>query len=117
MRWFVVSVCVVFLWLAAPGGSWAYVPPQPWRALADCESGDGDGRPPYRASWRFDGYFDGGYQFLPSTWRSAIRLVPGPQPGLAHRASARVQTRVAMRWRSATSWHQWPSCAARLGLI
>jgi hypothetical protein len=98
-------------------GKAVWAPPWPWNALADCESGDGTGTPPYRVTWRYDGYHDGGYQFLPSTWRAAIRLVPGWQPSYAYRASPQVQTRVAKRWLRATSWEQWPTCARRIGLI
>lgn len=92
--------------------------PQPWLALADCESGDGDGRPPYRPNWRVDGYFDGGLQFLPSTWAAATRLYRNGSRRyrFAYEAPPIVQVRVAQRWLRATSWEQWPACSRKLGL-
>lgn len=105
---------IIVLWASCTAH--AYRAPWPWVAIADCESGDGDGQPPYTAAWHYDGYFDGGLQFLPSTWRDAIRLVPGVQPGLAWQASPRVQVRVAQRWLRATSWEQWPVCSRRVGV-
>lgn len=92
--------------------------PQPWLALADCESGDGDGRPPYRPNWHINGYFDGGLQFLPSTWAMATRLYGNGSRryGFAYEAPPIVQVRVAKRWLRATSWAQWPACSLKLGL-
>lgn len=93
-----------------------------WIRMADCESGDGDGRWPYRATWDYNGRsgFDGGLQFLPSTWRMAKRLpeVRGfaYRYGYAYHAPAWVQIRVADNWRRYTSWAQWPACSRRLGL-
>ncbi len=89
----------------------------PWLQLVDCESGDGDGKPPYRASWHVNGYFDGGLQYLPSTWRQARRLVPAARHiGFAYQASPRVQVEVSKRWLRVTSWLQWPRCSRMLGL-
>ena len=93
--------------------------PWPWVAVADCETGDGDGRPPYRATWDYNGSsgFDGGLQFLPSTWVAARRLVPGASRyAYAYEAPARVQVAVAARWLLETSWLQWPACSAKIGL-
>lgn len=91
-----------------------------WTRMADCESGDGDGLPPYRASWHFDGYHDGGLQFLPSTWNMAKRLREvrafAARYAYAHHAPAWVQIAVADNWRRHTSWAQWPTCSRRLGL-
>lgn len=91
-----------------------------WIRMADCESGDGDGRPPYRASWHYRGLHHGGLQFLPSTWDAAKRLrqVRGVAAGyrFAYHAPAWVQIAVADNWRRHTSWAQWPVCSRKLGL-
>jgi hypothetical protein len=39
-----------------------------WLAIADCESGDGTGTPPYTPNWYIDSTYDGGIQFDPETW-------------------------------------------------
>lgn len=91
-----------------------------WIRVADCESGDGDGKPPYRASWSYNGSFDGGLQFLPSTWRLAVRLPAVRAVALryafAYQAPAWVQIRVAQAWLAVTSWAQWPVCSRKLRL-
>jgi hypothetical protein len=93
-----------------------------WIRMADCETGDGDGRYPYRAVWSYNGRsgFDGGLQFSPSTWNDAKRLreVRGFARGYgyAYQAPASVQIRVADNWRRHTSWRQWPACSRKLGL-
>ena len=91
-----------------------------WIRMADCESGDGDGQAPYTASWAHNGYFDGGLQFLPSTWNTAKRLREvrwfAARYGYAYQAPAWVQIRVADNWRRHTSWAQWPDCSRKLGL-
>ena len=91
-----------------------------WIRMADCESGDGDGLPPYRATWTFNGLHDGGLQFVPSTWRAAKRLSEvrsfAYRYGYAYSAPAWVQIAVADNWRRHTSWAQWPTCSRKLGL-
>lgn len=91
-----------------------------WIRMADCESGDGDGKPPYRASWHYNGLHDGGLQFVPSTWNAAKRLSEvrriAAHYGYAYHAPAWVQIRVADNWRRHTSWAQWPTCSRKLGL-
>lgn len=91
-----------------------------WIRMADCESGDGDGLPPYRATWTFNGLHDGGLQFVPSTWNAAKRLGEvrrfAARYGYAYHAPAWVQIRVADNWRRHTSWAQWPTCSRKLGL-
>lgn len=91
-----------------------------WIRMADCESGDGDGLPPYRASWAFNGLHDGGLQFVPSTWRAAKRLSEvrsfAYRYAYAYQAPAWVQIAVADNWRRHTSWAQWPTCSRKLGL-
>lgn len=84
------------------------IPAFPWLALASCESGQ---------RWNYNGAsgFDGGFQFLPSTWVMA----GGPARGYAYawQAPAYVQYLVARSWQARTSWAQWPVCAAKLGLL
>jgi len=93
-----------------------------WTRVADCETGDGDGRPPYRAVWSYNGRsgFDGGLQFHPDTWRraKALRSVRGVayRYSFAYLAPAWVQIRVADAWLAVTSWKQWPACSRKLGL-
>ena len=91
-----------------------------WIRLADCESGDGDGRPPYRADWKHNGYFDGGLQFLPSTWDAARRKREvyrlAWRYAYAYQAPAWVQIAVARNWLRYTSWLQWPVCSRRIGV-
>jgi hypothetical protein len=81
----------------------------PWDALAECESG---------SRWGYNGPsgFDGGLQFHPGTWTTARGLV-GVRYAYAWQAPAWVQVRVAKAWLARTSWHQWPACARKLGLL
>lgn len=84
--------------------------PWPWDALAECESG---GR------WDYNGSsgFDGGLQFLPSTWVTASQLIGvNSRYQFAWQAPAIVQVRVAQAWLAVTSWAQWPACSRELGL-
>lgn len=93
--------------------------PWPWIAIADCESGDGDGRPPYRPNWRYNvGLYDGGLNFHPQTWSSATRLYGhgSRRYRFAWQAPALVQVKVAQRWLRATSWEQWPACSRKVGV-
>lgn len=91
-----------------------------WIRMADCESGDGDGKPPYLATWTYNGLHDGGLQFVPSTWNAAKRLSEvrrfAARYGYAYHAPAWVQIAVADNWRRHTSWAQWPTCSRKLGL-
>lgn len=86
------------------------VPEWPWGALAGCESG---------RTWDYNGSsgFDGGLQFLPSTWTTAAGNLglAGAYP-FAYLAPAAIQVRVAADWLSRTSWLQWPKCSRDLGL-
>jgi hypothetical protein len=76
-----------------------------WDAVAACESG---GR------WDLNvGRFDGGIQFLPSTWRAAGGLKYAP---FAYAATREEQIDIADKWLARTSWRQWPACSKRLGL-
>jgi hypothetical protein len=85
------------------------IPAWPWLALASCESGQ---------TWNYNGPsgFDGGFQFLPSTWNMAKRLVRGASVyAYAYQAPAYVQYLVAKAWLAVTSWLQWPVCSAKIG--
>ncbi len=70
-----------------------------WDRVASCESGQ---------RWNYDGPsgFDGGLQFLPSTWRSAGGLRYAPY---AHQATRVQQITVASR----LSLSAWPVCGRR----
>lgn len=86
------------------------VPAWPWGALASCESG---GR------WAYNGSsgFDGGLQFLPSTWNMAKGYAGAGGYAYAWQAPPSVQVAVARAWLARTSWAQWPACARKLGLL
>jgi Transglycosylase-like domain len=77
-----------------------------WQALAECESG-GD--------WGYNGSsgFDGGLQFLPSTWSSHA---PPGYPAYAWQASPAQQIAVAELVLESSGWGAWPACSAMLGL-
>lgn len=86
-------------------------PPEPreddsvWYRLARCESG---GR------WSYNGAYDGGLQFHPTTWN---RWKPSGYPDFAYQASATQQIQVGKRLHAARGWSPWPSCARKLGLL
>jgi Transglycosylase-like domain len=82
------------------------IPEWPWLALAECESG---GR------WAYNGPsgFDGGLQFLPSTWVAAGGRARGYP--YAWQAPPWVQVDVARSWLAKTSWDQWPVCSRVIG--
>ena len=109
--------------------------PWPWIAIADCESGDGPraAGPPYHPKWDYHGpTYDGGLNFLYSTWDRAwelrrrdldrkhgrkFRVTQIGSASLdAWRHSAIVQVRVAIDWLSRTSWSQWPVCSRAVGV-
>lgn len=77
-----------------------------WDRIAACESG---------GNWHArGGMFEGGLQFLPSTWAAA-----GGHRYARHAydATREQQIRVARAWLARTSWDsQWPACSRRLGL-
>lgn len=78
-----------------------------WEAIRRCECPQG---------WHCNtgnGYY-GGLQFSAATWRQAggARYAP-----FAHQATREQQIAIADAWQRKTSWHQWPTCARRLGLI
>jgi transglycosylase-like protein len=97
-------------WLRTARSAESRCVPWPWDALAECESG---------GNWAYNGPsgFDGGLQFLPSTWNTAKGMVRGASVySYAWQAPAHVQVRVAQAWLSVTSWAQWPACSSALGL-
>lgn len=124
MRLLVFVFLAVALLLVVRAESATYRAPWPWIAIADCETGADStpGRAPYRARWSYDGRsgFDGGLQFLPSTWRSArsasdVRRLAAPYR-YAWQAPASVQVAVARSWLRRTSWRQWPRCSRIVGV-
>ncbi len=76
-----------------------------WDRLAFCESG---GR------WDYNGGsgFDGGLQFLPSTWN-------GLNTGYSYawQAPREVQIEAGIRLQARSGWKQWPVCGRQLGLF
>lgn len=76
-----------------------------WDSLAQCESG---------SRWDYNGGsgFDGGIQFLPSTWNAM-------KTGYAYawQAPRDVQIDAGMRLQARSGWGQWPACARKLGLL
>lgn len=81
--------------------------PEVWDAIAACESDH---------TWDYDGPsgFDGGLQFLPSTW---VEFSPDHFPPYAHQATPSEQVAVAERVLDVQGWQAWPACARKLGLI
>jgi hypothetical protein len=69
-----------------------------WEAVAMCES---SGR------WHIDAYFDGGLQFLPSTW---IGFGGGEFARYAHQASKKQQIAIAERVLAIQGPQAWPNC-------
>ena len=77
-----------------------------WDRLAQCESGQ---------DWDYNGSsgYDGGLQFLPSTWRA----YGGREfAEYAWQASRAEQIIVAERVRADVGWGAWPTCSRKLGL-
>lgn len=77
-----------------------------WDRLAQCESGQ---------NWSYNGSsgYDGGLQFLPSTWRA---YGGGEYASYAWQASRAEQIDIAERVRDDVGWGAWPTCSRRLGL-
>lgn len=95
--------------------SLAFVAPWPWIAVADCETGDSDGRPPYRVRWDYNGPsgFDASVQFHPGTWRR--HKLPA-YPAYAYQATPFQQLVVAEITLSREGWKAWPACSRKVGL-
>lgn len=81
-----------------------------WYALANCESGLNN-----EPRWDYNGPsgFDGGLQFLPSTWTS---FKPGHYPDYAYQATPSQQIAVGKAVARAQGAGAWPSCTAELGI-
>ena len=77
-----------------------------WDRLAQCESGQ---------RWSYNGGsgYDGGLQFLPSTWRA---YGGGRYAPYAWQASRAQQIDIAERVLADVGWRAWPTCSRRLGL-
>lgn len=78
-----------------------------WQALAQCESG---------GNWSINtgnGY-EGGLQFLNSTW---LAMGGGAYAQHAYDATPAQQIAVAQRLQAQAGWGQWPACARKLGLL
>jgi resuscitation-promoting factor RpfA len=105
IRFVIVASCI---FLAIPAAASAGPAPSRvnWDAIARCES---SGR------WHYNGPsgYDGGLQFLPSTWRSVVRASGFRFPRYAYQATRSQQITAAqyligpMR---ANPWRQWPYC-------
>lgn len=75
-----------------------------WDCIAKYESG---------GNWAStDGMYEGGLQFLPSTWAAAGGTRYAPH---AYQASKAQQVAVAESWLAKTSWNQWPQTSRRCG--
>ncbi len=104
--------------------------PEPWTALADCESGswDADGQPiPGTARWDYgspggfvhDGFerYEGGLNFDPDTWTwGAGALGHADAYPHAYQAPPHVQVEVGEWVRERQGWGAWPVCSRKVGL-
>jgi hypothetical protein len=77
-----------------------------WDQLAECESGQ---------RWSYNGGsgYDGGLQFLPSTWRA---YGGREYAEFAWQASREQQIDIAERVLADVGWRAWPACSRKLGL-
>lgn len=91
-------------------------PSERWLALADCESGDGDGRAPYSMTDDYRGLHHGALQWHPDTWTRARRMSGLPVAASAADAPFVDEVAVAKVWLRATSPRQWPVCGPKVGL-
>lgn len=82
-----------------------------WTVLADCETGDGEVGAPYYVTWDSNGDFEGGFQFLNSTWRS-LKASAGYEH--AYQAPPEIQLQAAEELQIRGGWGQWPSCTERM---
>lgn len=88
------------------------IPSWPWMALADCESGDGTGTPPYRPLWTYDYDFHGGFNFLVSTW---LAMGGGRFASKPEYATPYQQYLIAKRTVAVSGWSQFPVCSRKIG--
>lgn len=82
-----------------------------WTVLADCETGDGQVGLPFYVTWNSKDYYEGGFQFLNSTWKS-LKSSQGYEH--AYEAPPEVQLQAAQELQVRGDWGQWPSCTARM---
>jgi hypothetical protein len=77
-----------------------------WDRLAQCESS---------GNWHYNGGsgFDGGLQFLPSTWTA---YGGGKYAKYAYQATREEQIAIAKKVLAAAGWKSWPACSSKLGL-
>lgn len=77
-----------------------------WDRLANCESS---------GNWHYNGGsgFDGGLQFLPSTWTA---YGGGKYARYAYQATREEQIAIAKKVLAAAGWQSWPACSSKLGL-
>ncbi len=81
-----------------------------WDRLGSCESGYGG---PANWSLNTGNGFEGGLQFLNSTW---IANGGGRYAAHAYDATREQQIEIAERVLAKSGWGQWPDCSAKLGL-
>lgn len=76
-----------------------------WDRIASCESG---------GNWSSTGgSYEGGVQFLHSTWVAAGGRRYAEH---AYQATREQQIAIASSWLAKTSWSQWPACSRRVGV-
>jgi hypothetical protein len=78
-----------------------------WNRVASCESGN---------RWTYNGSsgFDGGLQFMPSTWTSTVRDYPHLRKyEYAYQAPAWAQRAAAEALRRRAGTRPWPVCGSR----
>lgn len=113
------------------GSQPAYVVPEPWATLADCESGDwiDGGRAFVAGSARWDWaapgttlppwgtrIHHGGLQFHPATWDWVAPDVLEDPPAHAYDATPAEQVAVAIETQRRQGWEAWPVCSRKVGL-
>lgn len=88
-----------------PSSSAPSVPKGVWDRLAQCESS---------GNWsETSGQFEGGLQFLNSTW---LAQGGGKYARHAYDATREEQIAIAKKLQAAAGWGQWPACSSKLGL-
>lgn len=84
-----------------------------WKVLRDCETGDNIIGAPFYVEWTYSGpgFYDGAYQFDPTTWSS---LSSSSGYDFAWQAPPSVQTAAAVELQGMYGWGQWPACTAKM---
>ena len=106
-------------------------PPEPWRSLAECESGDwiDSGAAFVEGSARWDwakpgteippwgtSIHHGGLQFHPDTWSWIAPDVLDDPPEFAYDATPLEQIAVGVETQRRQGWEAWPVCSRLVGL-